>query len=275
MIQSIVYSKDRACQLAAFLESATKLAGCAFAFTVLYFASNEDFEKGYSLLKPLYPWVKFVRQENEKSFLRQNQEILESLDSRYISFFVDDIIFYRQLPPYFERELDIFFQEKNACFSLRLGLNTTECYMGRCRNIFWGRYDYKQFSLWNWNDSSGDAGYPLSVDGHVFRRLDFLKITKGLEYKSPNSFEASLQSRLGIFAYLAGLMMGSYRQSLIVNVASNRVGEYDCNRCGDNPEENPNRLNNLFLSGIRISPTINPDIVNGCHIEKKLDWYEP
>ena len=67
--------------------------------------------------------------------------------------------------------------------------------------------------------------YPLSVDGHFFSTSELTFFAELLDYKAPNSFEASLQTYQNIFSRRMGVCMNETR---LLNVPANIVqDEYE------------------------------------------------
>ena len=174
MISGIVFSKDRACQLDLFLRSVEKNAGELLEITVLYDSSNSDFEKGYQKLKDEHD-VRLIKQSR---FYHDIKNILED-SKEYVCFFTDDDIVYRTVPESISL-LDQIFEMSVSCFSLRLGYNTTirESEGKRFQDALPTQTIELSQNLIGWNRTSLPTGgywsYPLSVDGHIFRKSDIV-----------------------------------------------------------------------------------------------------
>ena len=78
----------------------------------------------------------------------------------------------------------------------------------------------KEFVIWDWSKGQYDWQYPLSVDGHFFSTSELTFFAELLDYKAPNSFEASLQPYQNIFSRRMGVCMNETR---LLNVPSNIV----------------------------------------------------
>jgi hypothetical protein len=115
-------------------------------------------------------------------------------------------------------------------------------------------------NIWNWRLSDADYGYPMSLDGHIFRTADILPLLETLDYHDPNSLEAALARHP-----INRPMMMCFDKSVIVNNPINRVQDTIKNRHGDISAE---WLNEQFLAGKRIDLTpfigIEP---KACHME--------
>jgi hypothetical protein len=265
MINGIVFSKDRAAQLKLFLDSVEKNANGVFSLNVLYTYSNDEFEKGYNKLMEQFPEVKWIK---EIDFREQTLAILENSIYNYTSFFTDDDIIYGRVD---ENEMISKLETDNDafCFSMRLGLNTNKCYTMRCDNVIMPDYEDDKFIKWNWSVHYMDFGYPLSVDGHIFKTKEIHKLSKKVMFQNPNTFEAALQ----MFGNYPKKTMWSYKQSKLVNSPSNVVQSVFPNREGEFHGISAQELNDNFLSGreIKLNKIDFSNIV-GCHQELELPF---
>lgn len=256
MISGIVFSKDRACQLDLFLRSVEKNAGELLEITVLYDSSNSDFEKGYQKLKDEHD-VRLIKQSR---FYHDIKNILED-SKEYVCFFTDDDIVYRTVPESISL-LDQIFEMSVSCFSLRLGYNTTirESEGKRFQDALPTQTIELSQNLIGWNRTSLPTGgywsYPLSVDGHIFRKSDIVSFVdeiicwadngccKNIK-ENPNSFEATLQR----FYFELPPLMTCFNESVLVNSPNNRVQDDFENYSGNEFAFSQEDLNNKYLEG--------------------------
>lgn len=267
MINSIIFSKDRAAQLDLLFNSIEKNAKNVFSIKVIYTTSNPEFEKGYEKLIEKYPEAKWIRETN---FREQTLQAIIDTDSDYTCFFTDDDIIYR---PINEKDITSKLEEDNNafCFSIRLGLNVNVCYTMRCDNVIKPDFEDDKFIRWDWTVHYMDFGYPLSVDGHVFRTKEIHKLSKKINFFNPNSYEGGLQ----MFNNFPRKNMWSYKESSLVNSPSNIVQNTSPNRKGETHGVSTKELNDAFLSG-RIIELDKIDFSNivGCHQELELPLTE-
>lgn len=95
MIDCLVFSKDRACQLDLLLRSVQLHAGDIYSsLTVLYTASSRDHLRGYGICFAEHADVRFVL---ETDFERQTRQWIRAAGD-VISFLVDDDVFHRAAP---------------------------------------------------------------------------------------------------------------------------------------------------------------------------------
>ena len=260
MINTIIFSKDRALQLRLLIESIKRNAPGMFDIHVLYKASNEDFKKGYEKLQSenIIPSITWVEETN---FKEQVLRLLNS-DYEYSCFFTDDDIIYGQV---FENIILKEMQDEEVfCFSLRLGLNVNKCYTMNCENIVKPLEERDNIIKWDWTVHYMDFGYPLSVDGHIFRTGDILPLAKNISYHNPNMFEGNLQ----IFDEYPKNKMVAFSRSVLVNSPSNIVNDTHPNRKGETFGIAAGELNAKYLNGEIINyDGISFENITGCHQE--------
>ena len=270
MINAIIFSKDRAAQLHLLLESIFKNAKGVFNLNIIYKASNDDFKNAYKLLEAdSNSWdtnlkINFIE---EVDFKNQTIELLKS-NYEYSCFFTDDDIIYN---PIFEKNIietlksddDIF------CFSLRLGKNTKTCYTMNAENVLVPLTEDDNMIISDWSKHYMDYGYPLSVDGHIFRTKDIYKLTINVGFKNPNTYEAALQ----IYDNYPKYKMAAFIDSALVNTPINIVQNVFENRKAEQFNYSTEDLNKLYLSGDKISlNNINFQNIHGCHQELELSF---
>ena len=96
MIDALIFSKDRACQLDLLLRSIDRYARNIYgSLSVLYTASSAEFMRGYGLCFAEHAGAKFVL---EHDFEAQVRKWLTLCDGA-VSFLVDDDVFYRDATP--------------------------------------------------------------------------------------------------------------------------------------------------------------------------------
>ena len=268
MINSIVFSKDRAAQLDLLLKSIEKNGKDVFQIKVIYASSEISFEKGYEKLIDKYPEVKWMKES--ANFKNDVMSAIENTESEYTCFFTDDDIIYRKVN---EEDLTSKLKEdKDAfCFSTRLGKNTVKCYTMNADNVIKPHHEDDKFICWNWQLHYLDFGYPLSVDGHVFRTNEIKKLSKKVSFENPNTYESGLQ----IFDNFPKKHMWAYKESVLVNSPSNIVQQVYQNRKGEEHGVSAKELNIAFLSGQEIDYNrIDFSNIQGCHQELELPLTE-
>jgi hypothetical protein len=236
-VNCIVFSKDRALQLDACLRSIERHAPYGGSTVVIYLATNPQFLQGYELLA-VSEGTRLLPQSAD--FRR---DVLDALDTaaRYTVFHTDDDFCFRQptghliLPPGY------------ACFSLRLGENTTYCYPLDGEQAVPEAAALGSIMAWDWTLANGDFAYPMSVNGHIFETNLVRRMLRHASFSNPNELEFELHLR----RHMAPPLMLASRESCVVSVPANAVS-VTANRSGENPDYSPEALNARFLAGQRI-----------------------
>lgn len=249
-INIIVFSKDRALQLELFLRSFNHFVSNADKcnISILYTYSTDKFKEGYDKLIAVKPDnATFVKELNFKkdtiSLIHENNP--------HTVFFVDDIIF-KEPFEFYDSKMNFFINNRSiACLSLRLHKNLTYCYAEN-RNM--KQPVFGRDNVFYWTKETGDYGYPMSQDGHIFRTNEIYQMHVDLEYHAPNTLEGKLHLQRKKMPPL----MICYDKSKIINNPLNRVQFASINRCGNISAES---LNDKYLEGyiIDLSPFIGMD----------------
>jgi glycosyltransferase involved in cell wall biosynthesis len=251
-IDCIVFSRDRAMQLDAFLRSLEEYVGSLYArVSVLYRATSPAFAEGYAELLATYHDVLW---QEETDFPEDLRGLVA--DGPWTVFHTDDDVFFRtpEVP-------DIRADE--VCYSLRLGLNVDYSYpLDLPEGLNEPRDEGARVS-WDWrSQGNGSFSYPLAVNGHVFRTSDVAIWLDALDYRNPNELEAALQS----FNSKIPGRMAAGRQSSVESIPANVVNETFENRSGS--VHSVEGLNDRFLAGERIDLSrMDFASVNSAHVE--------
>ena len=267
-------SKDRAMQLHLLLDSLYKNTEDLFQLKVLYTSSDETFRDGYKLTQSIFPDVVWIE---EGSFKDDVVGMLNE-EQRFSCFFTDDNIFYRKQE--FSEEIVSQLSDRVdsfCCVSLRLGKNTKYEYIHdeeintEILNDF---YKYKdEIRLWNYNlfPAMSNFGYPLSVDGHIYKTAYLKNFLSNLDFNNPNEMEGEMCMNRHIFPST----MGCFDTSYIVNTPINRVQETCLNPFGDKFGISQGKLNTKYLNGTVIDfDKIDFSDIIGCHQELELHFKE-
>lgn len=199
LLNAIVFSKDRPMQLHLLLESILANFDVEdFKLNILYKASNDEYNRGYNMIRDLFPQFIYKKEESFKQDLLSLFE-----DSEYTVFFTDDDIIYKSFKLNNDELHNIFMLTEANCFSFRLGLNTVNCYtMQRLNKL----NNYKTHTFfhdvnliepiisWKVADGTNDYAYPMSLDGHIFKTQFIKNLCELLEYNNTNLFEAMLSN---------------------------------------------------------------------------------
>lgn len=257
MITSIIFSKDRALQLDLTIQSIQENFPICKDIKVIYKTSSHDHDMSYRKLRNTHSDVQFANQEDGE-LLPPIIDIIKKSCNNDICFFTDDNIFYRKSK---STEADISnLLNDNCCVSLRLGVNITHRDFGNglepdakpqlfkdgSNHIVWNRMSVPAGGYWN---------YPLSVDGHIFKRSVISNILHTIAFWpeaamiiTPNKFEQILQR----FFFEVTATMASEVYSCVVNSPNNRVQNEIQNKHGEKFFCDADTLNYLFAKGKRL-----------------------
>jgi hypothetical protein len=131
------------------------------------------------------------------------------------------------------------------CLSLRLHPKLPYCYVTDKEQ----KIPKIEDGVFDWTGANGDYGYPMSLDGHIFRTEDILPLLKIEKYANPNELEAWLSGYEFKFFKKRPCMV-CCEKSPVMNVPLNQVHEGWVNRHGRFPAK---YLNDNFLKGFVIS----------------------
>ena len=268
LLNVIIFSKDRAMQLDLLLKSILLNFNVEdYKLNILYKASNDEYNRGYNMIRDLYPQFSYKREENFKSDLMSLFN-----DSEYTVFLTDDDIIYQSFKLNKDELHNIFMLTDAMCFSLRLGLNTKHCYTMQKLNDLknFKRHDFfhdtdliEPVISWKVGDGTNDYAYPMSVDGHIFKTEYIKNLCEVLEYTNPNLFEAML-SNFG----RPEMIISSYNQNKLVNSPINRVQNVFHNLSGMNFAYSAEDLNEMYLDDVVFNfEKMKFNEITGCHQE--------
>jgi hypothetical protein len=257
LLNVIIFSKDRPAQLDALLRSIReRVEGWEkrALWSVVFATSAPEFARGYEIVRAEHSSgaLEFIDERSRSGGFRSI--VLETMQRQHqvngapwCMFLVDDLVFKTRWPldggkPMRRLKAD----PRVLCLSLRMCRRYDYCYP---RNRRVKRPFMALFGRWNWSEASGDWGYPMSVDGHIFRYDDIFPLAQQIEFKSPNTFEVELNRN----RIKTRPLMTCYAESVVVNLPVNRVQNAYNNRAGEEFGVSAGELNALFLAGKRVS----------------------
>jgi hypothetical protein len=235
-INVVVFSKDRAAQLDALLQSIRRRAKWLWPPTILFAASGAEYLEGYCRLRSIWNLTLSNR-------LPLKAAVLHAIDRRrpLTTFLVDDAVFYRDLAP--------VFLKPGRVFAPRLGRNCIYCYPLDCAQ----------------REGELDFAYWFSLDGHIYRTEEIVPGIEAAVFETPNQFEAVISRNIP----MALKTLHYAEQSALVGIPHNIVGEYDNRHDGGSAGE----LNERFLRGERIDlEAMDFSKVIGCHQAIPYRW---
>ena len=202
-ILSIVFSKDRAMQLDAFLVSYLEQVSNHGPMIILYKCSDEKHAESYRNLLLLYESEDMTFIE-ETDFREQLISIIAESNHGKVILYCDDMIFTHKID-YVELQ----------------SINTSEETLALTRG---GDLDYSvvldrelpippltrhtenlQSFRWDHFDFFSDWTYPLGTTGYLYGTAELLSLMNVVEFKAPNSLETSMQVFRPYFMTRTGL----------------------------------------------------------------------
>lgn len=274
MAHGIILSKDRPAQLHLCLQSILKNGKGIFdTISVLYDVDSTESQFAYNQVEKAFPSVSFV---DEVNYYEDIKELVD-VDYELTAFFTDDDIMYSEIPVE-KFHIKSLFRELDpvGCLSLRLGLNTViqDPYIQSQTQPPSSGIHYIEngkFIAWQWRDCPPymNFGYPMSVDGHIFRTSELANVLSQCKFNNPNQQEIAMSSK----ADMIGPYMVALPKSVIVNTPLNRVQSTCMNRAGEIHGQKPADMIDKYLSGYRLDlNSLNGVDIIGCHQEIELKW---
>ncbi|HLO15285.1 MAG TPA: hypothetical protein VK206_10675 [Anaerolineales bacterium] len=202
-VDSIVFSKDRAMQLHAFLGSYVDNVSNRGMLTVLYKASDERHQRSYDELQQIFFEDNIIFCK-EHDFRSQLIGLCEDSAAGKILFFVDDMLFTHTLDVNSVRAID----SSRYILALSRGRDFTYSIVLQKQLSLPPFYEkVNGFECFKWNDLQeiSDWTFPLGVSGFMFGRNETIAMFKSAAFKAPNSLERSMQQFVPYFKGRFGL----------------------------------------------------------------------
>lgn len=240
MINAVILSKDRACQLDLLIKSLSKNCKNLFDIKVIYESSSNSFRAGYDKLKEdIYYRNRFgldfpIRwYERTKSNLSEDILALLNNSRDLTCIFNDENVVYSGLPSY-RSILNLFRQEPISSLSLRLGDNTVIQNPYSPERYFIDKPE--KFTVINdsfvgWDASSVEPftnfGMPFSHNGHIYTTKLIDYVLSATEIKNIEEFELSCNQSLysGNFNSMIPPFMTCFKKSVLVNNSATAISD--------------------------------------------------
>lgn len=196
-IFSVVFSKDRAMQLEAFLISYFENVLNYSKLKVLYKASNDAHLKSYEELKMMFKNkpVMFVLETEFRSQL--NYEISNEFADRVV-FYVDDMIFTRSIDYNILKRTNPYKYIVSLTRGRDLTYSSVLLKELKLPTFTKNKNGLLEFSWMEVNEFS-DWSYPLGVSGYMYATKEFSAMLRVSSFEAPNSLENSLQEFRTLF----------------------------------------------------------------------------
>lgn len=264
MLNFLIFSKDRACQLDMLLKSLKRHVldfKCFhrpdyYTTTVLY-KETEEYKAAYDKLRaaPEHNRVKFVKESNFRD------DSLALLDiHKYTCLLTDDSLFFKDAE-------HIILPNDDETFSFRLGYNTMiqDHTSNTAQPVLKPDGMHEDFIFWNPAKYPNycNFGYPYSFDGHIYTSARLLKNLKDVQYRSTNDMEGILNNCRSDIKKVT-----SFTHSRLVNIPCNNIS--GLTRAGVFHSYTMKELNDFFMSGASVMMKYGTPII-GCHQEVEFE----
>lgn len=240
-INIIVFSRNRAMQLDLNLRTFAR-AFKEFSdheISVVYDFTDMQFIEGYEKLREqTYSNVKFYT-DHQFGSLKDTLMGLMRPENKYTMYLCDDNIFTDQWSVN-DPEIKIMDAESSVMStSLRLWKGIDFCYATNKPSPV---PNFIKNFCWDWRETSGDWGYPMSCDGNIYRTEFLRQKTQTLNFVYPNNFEAGLAGTADHSIPLTSCYLDGPK---VYNIPVNVVQHIYPNRHGN--IQTPEYLNELWL----------------------------
>jgi len=192
MVNIIIFSKDRACQLDCLLRSIIRYMYVPHTIYILYTYTTEEYEKGYNkLIEKCGSTIKFIK---EKDFCNDFKTILNYSIYEFTILFVDDTLLIRPIVK--DSVFNRFIHNDNILsVSLRL-----------CKNSKYTHFNtiekeiplpiFIDDSMYLWENSGTPETphweHPITANGQIVRTKVLQHIVSDSQFSNPNMLERVL-----------------------------------------------------------------------------------
>jgi len=241
MIDILIFSKDRACQLDLLLTSIIDNFSEANRVTIVCKTTTEKYMDGYMKLFGKYPQFSWVPESNLIEDIRSE---INFSKTEYIMTMVDDEIVIRKdsVKPLLDN-----YTEEIHCASLRMGKNIGDyCYTADLKCDIPELEKKGEVYKWDWTKGDGrtDWYYPACINSHIYRTGFLMEQMYKIQGGNVNDMEGVLNlNRVNFKHYMLCL-----ENSKTINIANN-LTQTGYNRHSNNKDFSLEELNSKFLQG--------------------------
>lgn len=188
-----------------------------------------------------------------------------------VLFLVDDCVFVRDVK-LASAQAALGAHPEALGFSLRLGRNTTSCYVqNRMQTLPGFESAGAGFLKYRWEEADGDFGYPLEISSSLYRLTEIRALIRGMHFRDPNTFESQLSLKARQRSGRQPFMLCGELSSAF-SIPLNRVQTVYPNRSGAAPDWSTESMAAKFDQGLRINTrALDGFIPTGVHQEVDLD----
>ncbi|PUE31187.1 hypothetical protein B9Z35_09190 [Limnohabitans sp. Jir61] len=217
----VVFSKDRALQLHALLNTYFICVKNPVPVFVIYAVSSDEHEKAYREVEEIFfnrsVTVTFVNESH--NFRTSLLSVLDNVKVTSIFFLVDDIVFIRPFDLSIVANLD----SRHTTLSLRHSPNLRRSYTANVSQLppnFFQSEISPDLLMFAWFERGCEWSDPWSVDGHILSTAEVRVLSRISKFKAPNSYEVALKTFNDLMTQRVGVC---FRESKILNLPINRV----------------------------------------------------
>lgn len=254
MINCIIVSKDRACQLDLLLRSMEDNFNELKKIVVLYKGTDPQFKAGYEMLLGKRYDIE-INWRAEQNFKKDFEEILQTFPANdlFLCLCDDDVVI---------RPIDVSiilpgFQPDVEAISLKHAKHITYTYTAQVTSRVPPFIKNDPYLEWIWADEDprSDWGYPSCLNTYIRRTGPFRKLAMDTPYGAPCQLEGKINHKRQAFKP----KLISFTETKILNVVANRTQDQSSNKFAEN-EMSVEYLNTMLLDGFII------------HAEKLYDY---
>jgi hypothetical protein len=256
-IHALVFSKDRAMQLDAFLRSAKQHAPYETVTVLQCVTEDWAHREAYQRVCDRGDFTEWWEENDGVSTFEECVREWVGLYERVV-FHTDDDVWFRDGPRHKRHEA-----YPDCVISYRLGANTTYCYpLSRTQDV-------PDPYGWEWRLADGDFGYPLSLNATSYHAA-YIEPLLHFSFANPTELESGLAARAERFT---PEWMIAPAHSCCVSLPHNVVSaSSQCPR-GPNPDWQPDQLAAKYLDGWRVAlDRMDFSHVIGAHQEIPLEF---
>lgn len=220
MFNIIIFSKNRAFQLDLCIRSLKEQFKSPCTIYVQYTYSNNDYKKGFDILKERYPDITFIKEDKFKdTFVK----IINGFTNKYFFTLTDDDVFINTITQDdMNKHLAIYESNpKIHTLSMRMNPTINFCHPANKKIDPPSRFIHdKEYLLWDWRlcERAYCWGYPMAINTHIYRIKEMLPLFKRLNYHNVNSLESAINKNRFNKPYIL-----SFKESKVFNVQNNFV----------------------------------------------------
>lgn len=279
-IAALILTKDRPMQFHCCLNSlGLNLPEIKNIYVLLHKATKDYHDVIHEMSLKYELGIRF--NSESKTFKEELVGILKEIGETYehVLLLTDDTIVYRKCDNITPLIFPFFNDTSVFTVSLRLGKNTTNQNPDDCYDKITIPFDFTAGSMayWNWRKESisKNTGYPISMDGHIYRTAQITEMTELINFQNLREWEGELIG--AVHADIFKTVHWNYstmccpEESICVNVNTNMV-QYPFNiKCGPY-SQTAGSLLDKFRAGHRINleKTLDGVTINGSHVNFPL-----